>query len=259
MVTQFGGDEILDELITFHKKSRKMARLVSGAFEEASAADSESDSLVSSSVQAEVYENISLEPQYIAGKSRRGIVELGDEAESKFESRCESIDSISIDPAEEAKAQANIMANPRRTSTVVESIEYMQEIGNVIENRDENSQKKSDLKEIMPTLVELDDQDEDNPKSPDDQKHTPANKESSPWNYATALDENDVTSHRHLVCVPKSLNSSVTFILYQLYCNRVVGSIRNQWFACKLRTTVKVGYLIYLGLEKIVGWFHAPR
>lgn len=226
MVAQLGENVILDELITFHKKSRKMARLVSGAFEEASAEDVDS---VSSIAHAEIHDDISLEPKVVPGKSKGGVFDPGDEVDSKFERTSDSLKSISLDAEEKATSQANPMADSRRTNTVVETIEYLQEIGNNGEDKESNSSKKSESKIVMPILTEIDDAEDVKSEGCDAEQHSSRNKESCPWNYATALDENDITSHRHLVCVPKSLNSSVIIMDASLSC--YLGGL-GEW-ACK--------------------------
>lgn len=217
MITQLGEDEILDDLITFHKKSRKMARLVSGAFEEASVGEI-SDYSAKSEVQ--IYDNISLEPKRTEDKSAKkgGVMDLDDDTrvglDSKYSSRSESCGSLDIDPAEQAALQVSILANPRR-ATVVESIEYLQEIAKSDEASDDIVVMRSESKVVMPPLPEAeDDEDEDKLNHASNIDLAPGKTENSPWNYATSLDENDVTSHRHLVCVPKSLNSSVMTLLF---------------------------------------------
>jgi hypothetical protein len=259
VISQLGEDEVLDDLITFHKKSRKMARLVSGAFVAASSASEvDDDDVYETRSEAQIYDNISLEPKETSqpAEKKRGLLEERDESRgSKYDSRSESTESIYVDPAEEAAVQASILAYPRR-GTVVESIEYLQEIGN-INGAPDSLAKQSESKIVMPTLAEIGDgEDEKSEDGRSDPGVASGRKDNCAWNYATALDENDVTSHRHLVCVPKSLNFSVILSLSLLphTFRRVLGARMSRRPVCKLRTTAKVGCLIFLGLVKTVDW-----
>jgi hypothetical protein len=214
VISQLGEDDILDDLITFHKKSRKMARLVSGAFEAAAA--NEVDEEYVARAQVQIYNNISLEPIEPSSQpsaKKRGVLEARDESEgSKYDSRSESSESLYIDPEEEAAVHASILANARR-GTVVESIEYLQEIGNS-KGSDDSLVRRSESKIVLPTLEETGDCEDEKSENGRNIGLASARKDNCAWNYATALDENDVTSHRHLVCVPKSLNFSVPLLPY---------------------------------------------
>lgn len=242
-----------------------MARLVSGAFEEASVGEM---SDYSAKAEVQIYDNISLEPKGTEDKSAKkgGVMDLDDDAraglDSKYGSRSESCESLYIDPAEQAAAQVSILANPRR-ATIVESIEYLQEIGNSVDAGEELVVKRSESKVIMPTLAEGEDGDEEKSNNGSDTDLAPGKTENYAWNYATALDENDVTSHRHLVCVPKSLNSSVmTLLLFPTSPDDLLRELGRmpilQRHACTSQTTVKVGNWIFLGLGKTVDWSLVP-
>ena len=205
-----------------------MAKLVSGAFEEASLGDE-----ISISSQVDVYKIDNEKPIEKKGgilqhdnDDERIVIHKPHQSDSKqlrihnYSLTSESSGSLYIDPAEEAAAQESLLANPRRTSTVVhETLEYLQEIGTG--NDEETVYLKRapsvvEPKVIMPPVLEIDNKNEESGSENEPEEviqpiEAPIH---SAWNYATALDENDITSHRHLVCVPKSLKYSEVIYLY---------------------------------------------
>ena len=52
--------------------------------------------------------------------------------------------------------------------------------------------------------------------------------ERSAWDYATALDEEDVTSHRRVVCVPQNLIGSKVILCLTVLCSDVIYLFSNQ-------------------------------
>lgn len=220
-----------------------MAKLVSGAFEEASLGDD-----VSISSKVEIYDNYKHESKnnsekkggrlqndeddynyddskYISNENDQLKIHRPFSSDTKqqrisnYSTMSESSDSLYIDPAEEAAVQETLLANPRRTSTVVhDTLEYLQEIGNSkVEDDDDKNGGIIQVKRVtsniepkimMPPVLENDNNEEAVSENEPEVTQPTEQREHTAWDYATALDENDVTSHRHLVCVPKSLKSS---------------------------------------------------